>query len=205
MKFSPLFGLPLLALSAAACGSSTPEPELATNACPPGQYCQDSPYTQGASTDPAGVPTGPTTAPTLPQTAAGAATPLDLQLVTPLMTLLAANEVVGMTPQGGAFGANFSAGQTFEHSFTLEPGKCYSVVGVGLPPIEELHAEIVVQPSPSLAPVALAEDKRTGPQAVIGGAGNCFRSISPVPVPAKVVLQASRGSGVAGAQLYVEG
>lgn len=205
MKISPLFGLPLLALSAAACGSSTPEPELATDACPPGQYCP-APYDTAGQVPPNGAPTAGTTTPTTPPVSStGTAAPLDLQPVTPLITMLAANEVAGMTPQGGAFGANFNTGQTLEHDFTLEPGKCYSVVGVGMPPIEELHAQIVTQPSPALAPVALAEDKRTGPQAVVGDGGNCFTSISPVPVPAKVVLQATRGSGIAGAQLYVKG
>jgi hypothetical protein len=198
MRTLTLFGLSALTVLATACGASTPEAELAQGPCPPGQYCPASPYATPTATTP-GDPAAP--APVAPS----AAMPLDLRPVTPLLTALAAQEVAGMTPEGGAMGGSFQSGQVLEQAFTLQPGKCYSVVAVGAPPVEELAVEIVGQPSDRLSPVVLAADQRVGPQAVIGDGGQCFRSINAVAIPAKIVLRVERGSGIAGAQLYVKG
>lgn len=188
----------LSALALAAC-SSTPEPHLAMGPCPPGQYCP-SPYGSGTGT---GTGTGAQPNPSATPQPATAATPIEMSMVTPLLTALASNEVKGMQPEGGAFGGSFLTGQVIERPITLQPGKCYSVVAVGLPGIEELDAEIVAQPGLGMPDTVLAIDQRTGSQAVVGG-GSCFTHLAAAPLNAKVVIRTSRGAGIAGAQIYVK-
>lgn len=191
----------LSALAMTACGSATPDADVAMGSCPPGQYCV-SPYTptgSGTATG-SGTGTGVGAAPV----AAQPATPIEMSMVTPLITALASNEVQGMQAEGGAFGGSFLAGQVIERPFTLQPGRCYSVVAVGLPGLEELDAEIVAQPGASLPDTVVAVDQRSGSQAIVGGGGQCFTHLAPAAVPAKIVIRATRGAGLAGAQLYVK-
>jgi hypothetical protein len=54
-----------------------------------------------------------------------------------------------------------------------------------------------------LPPVVLAQDSTTGPNATLGGKGQCFKNPLPVGGPAKAIMRV-RGSGVAVAQIYVK-
>jgi hypothetical protein len=121
---------------------------------------------------------------------------------TPLMTALAASEVQGMQPDGGAFAGQFQEGQSLEQPINLAPGKCYSVVAAGVG-VQELDVKIVAQQAP-LPAVTLAQDNTTGPQAVLGGKGACFKNPLPIGGPAKVVVTATHGGGIAVAQVYVK-
>jgi hypothetical protein len=116
---------------------------------------------------------------------------------------MAATEVRGMQPDGGSFAGQFQQGQTLEQPFNIQPGKCYSVVGVGLG-ITELDIQIVAQPAPMLPPTVLAQDNTQGPNATLGGGGNCFKNPLPIGGPAKVVVTATAGSGIAVAQIFVK-
>jgi hypothetical protein len=123
---------------------------------------------------------------------------------TPIITSVAGEEVKGMKPEGGAFAGSFTEGQTLEQPINLEPGKCYAVVGVSLPGVQELDIKIVAQPLPPLTPLVLAQDQSTGPTAVVGGRGSCFKNALPVAVTGKVILTVSKGQGISGAQVYVK-
>jgi hypothetical protein len=113
-------------------------------------------------------------------------------LSSPMLKGTAQKETAGMTEDGGAFGGTFQEGQILEHPFHIQPGRCYTVVG--------LVAIVVHQPP---APEWLAaSDATTGPHAILGGGGNCFKNPFPVGAPAKVRLKASGGQGVAVAQIY---
>lgn len=118
----------------------------------------------------------------------------------PILTGLAQKEVAGMQPDGPSFAGQFQQGQTLEQAFQIQPGKCYSVVGVGVG-ITELDVQIVLH-QPPLPPYVAAQDQGTGPQAVLGGGGQCFKNPLPVGGPAKVVMKATGGSGIAMAQVY---
>jgi hypothetical protein len=199
MRLSALISLPILCLLTAACGSSTPDATTPdpNNPCPPGQYCAPPATT---TTAPMTTATTANTAPATP----GQATPMAAAPATPIITTVAGEEVKGMKAEGGAFAGNFTEGQTLEQPITLEPGKCYAVVGVSLPGVTELDIKIVAQPVPQLPPAVLAQDSATGPTAVVGGKGNCFKNALPVPVPGKVILTVSKGAGISGAQIYVK-
>lgn len=213
-------------------GSDTPDPNNpsqmqnqygATNQYPPGQYppgqygqTQPGQYGQPGQQQQYPGQTGqpyqaPTTQPqTQPQTqpaaqGGGQATPIAPAAVaaaTPIMTAMAASEVQGMQPEGGAFAGQFTDGQTLEQPFNIQPGKCYSIIGVGLG-VQELDLQIVAQPAPMVPAIVLAQDSTTGANATLGGKGQCFKNPLPIGGPAKAIMRA-RGSGAAIAQIYVK-
>ncbi|HET7540364.1 MAG TPA: hypothetical protein VFK05_10855 [Polyangiaceae bacterium] len=170
--------------------------------------------TPGAAGAPAtGVPVTPApsaatpvvTAPP-PAPSASAPVPVDPALaaaVTPMLTQLGASQTVaGSKPLGTALVGNVGGAQTLEQQITLQPNKCYSVVAAGMPPIGELNVQfLAVTVIPGMAPV-LAIDQDTGPTATLGKKPNCYKWALPLPTPVKVVVSASAGQGLAGAQVY---
>lgn len=197
---------------AIACGcSSTPDPNDPANQ--QNQFGQYSP--PPSNTAPTGTYTQPTT--TAPpattgmpgQTGAASgspATPIAVpaaQAVQPLLTQLASGEVQGMQPEGSAFAGQFQEGQVLEQQFTIQAGKCYSVVAASMG-IQELDIQLVLNPAP-LPPQVLAQDNSQGGTAVLGGkSSGCFKNALPVGGPGKVVVKATRGAGLAIAQIYIK-
>jgi hypothetical protein len=190
---------------AAAC-SSTPEatePDpstlCASGQAPPGQYCASAAPTTTVTTTVTATPT-PTTA----STSATAIPPLAAAAATPVMQGLAAQEAPGMQPDGGPFAGQFQEGQTLEQPINISPGKCYTIVGVGIG-IQELDIQLLTQPVPNAPPIPLAQDNTTGAQATLGGKANgCWKNPTPLGAPGKVVLRATKGAGIAMAQVYVK-
>jgi len=207
MRLSLIVSAATLAL-VCGCGPSTPDPNDPAN-----QQNAYGQYTPPANTAaPTGTYTTPPagTAPTNPGTpgAAGGspATPIAVpaaQAVQPLLTQLAAGEVQGMQPDGSAFAGNFQEGQVLEQAFTIQAGKCYSVVGASMG-IQEIDIQLMFHPAP-LPPQVLAQDNSQGGTAVLGGkSSGCFKNALPVGGPGKIVVKATRGSGLAIAQIYIK-
>jgi hypothetical protein len=110
--------------------------------------------------------------------------------------------MAGAKPVGSAIVGNFQAGQTLEGQLQLQPGKCYTVVAAGVPPVTEVNLQLVaVMPIPGMVPI-LAQDGDQGPQAVVGKKPNCYKWPMPVGAPVKVILTVAGGSGIAAAQVY---
>jgi hypothetical protein len=152
------------------------------------------------ATAPAGIPgvattqTGPT-ATQLDPTAAQAAT----QLITPL----GAQHAPGAKAVGSAIAGNFQQGQSLEAQVQMNPGKCYTVIGVGLPPVANLDISLVpALPIPGLPAATMAADNTVGSTAIVGDKPNCFRWALPMSGMMKVVMTVSQGSGVAAAQVF---
>jgi hypothetical protein len=144
-------------------------------------------------------------APAPSQPSSGAATPIDPGLANaatvPLMAF-SQQEAPGMQREGAVVAANFKEGQILEQAFQMLPGKCYTVLAVGAGP-QQLDLTIVaVTPLPGSG--VLAQTQGNGPNASLGGRGNCFKWNPPVPVGinAKYVIRAARGQGIAAGQLY---
>jgi len=197
MRLSALLSLSVLAFLPVGCGDSTPEPEVAPGSCPPGQYCAP----------PAALNTTPTTTTPPPATGAAAnsmATPIAATMATPIITSTAGAEVKGMQPEGGAFAGQFQEGQILEQPINLAPGKCYAVVGVSLPGVQELDVQIAAQPVPQLPAATLAQDNQNGGIAIVGGGGNCWKNAAPLAITGKVILKVTKGAGIAGGQIYVK-
>jgi hypothetical protein len=107
-----------------------------------------------------------------------------------------------MQPDGSPFAAQFQEGQIWEQPINIAAGKCYSVVAASAG-IQELDVQLVLHAAP-LPPQVLATDSTTGPNATLGGKGQCFKNPLPVGGPGKVIVKATRGGGPAIAQVYVK-
>jgi hypothetical protein len=119
---------------------------------------------------------------------------------------LATKHAPGMKPDGPLVGGVLKEGQTAEGQVMLMPGKCYTVVGTGQLGVQELDLQMtVVTPLPTLSPV-LAQDSMTGPIAVIGDKPNCYKipAMMMIATPVKIIVRATKGMGLAGAQMYAK-
>ena len=125
-------------------------------------------------------------------------------LVSSKLTQLAASGVVaGAFPTGAMIVDDFTEGKILENQLQLQPGKCYTVVAVGLPQVTEVNVRFVaVTPIPDGGTIILAQDQDTGAQAVLGKKPNCYKSPAPFALPVNLVLEVTAGCGVAGAQVY---
>ncbi len=137
----------------------------------------------------------------------GSAQPIDPNLAAAATVPLMAfgnSEAAGMQREGNIVAGHFQEGQSLEQAFTIQPGKCYTVLSVGVG-IQEVDITMVaVTPIPGQSP-QLGRDSATGPQASLGGRGNCIKlAMMPFAVQAKYIVTAVRGAGIAATQLYVK-
>ena len=202
------------------CGGSKEEPQTQQNANaqygqqPYGQqpYGQQQPgYGQqqpGYGQQPGGAPQGQPGGGAMPPQAAPGTPAQQLDpsagaAATALLGPLSQGSIMaGAKPVGSAIVGNFQAGQTLEGQLQLQPGKCYTVVGAGVPPVTEVNLQLVaVMPIPGMVPI-LAQDGDQGSQAVLGKKPNCYKWPMPVGAPVKVILTVAAGSGIAAAQVY---
>lgn len=218
MSFLLLSGVGLLA----ACGEDKPAEtgQPAAVQCPPGQIydgrlCQTvgapgattaAPVTTAPPATP-GAPGLPTAIPGVATTASGptaqALDPTAAQAATQLITPLGAQHAPGAKAVGSAIAGNFQQGQTLEAQVQMNPGKCYTVVGVGLPPVTNLDISLVpALPIPGLPAATMAADSTVGSTAIVGDKPNCFKWAFPMSGMMKVVMTVSQGSGVAAAQVF---
>ncbi len=214
-----------VALSAlSACGGddkSSLVGQPATSQCAPGQYfdgriCQSqtgtatpvATATPGATAAPGA--TAPTALPGLPvatTTAGPTATPLDpatAQVVTSLIAPLAASAAApGAKAVGAAIAGNFTQGQSLDQTVQMNPGKCYTIVGVGVPTVQNLDIQLVPSIAiPGLPAAVVASDATVGSNAIVGQQPNCYKWALPLGGTMKVVMTVSQGQGMAAAQVF---
>jgi hypothetical protein len=157
-----------------------------------------------ASTAPA--PVAPAPAPT--PTPAPAASTAPLAAIEPALAQFAQGVLAqaGTEEAPGAKGldmpkvALLAPGQTSELTVTMQPGKCYTVVAIGLPPLSELNVQLL--PTTLGFNTVLAQDQTTGPRAVLGKAPDCYKLPLPVPGAVRVVTTAAVGQGLAATQVF---
>jgi hypothetical protein len=132
------------------------------------------------------------------------ATPIDpvmAQTVTTLLGPLAQQHApAGAKPVGGAIAGQFQQGQSLDQQVQMQPGKCYTIVAAGAPPITDVNIQLV----PAIPGVNLtaAADSDTGNTAVIGKKPNCYKWALPMAGPMNLILSVPAGSGPAAAQVY---
>jgi hypothetical protein len=141
-----------------------------------------------------------------PQTGPSA-TPLDptqAQAATALITPLGQQHApAGAKAVGSAIAGNFQQGQSLESQIQINPGKCYTIVGVGLPQVANLDISLsLISLIPGIPGASLAADNTVGSTAIVGDKPNCFKSMSPISTPVKLTMTVSQGSGVAAAQVF---
>ncbi|MFO0551274.1 MAG: hypothetical protein U0271_22990 [Polyangiaceae bacterium] len=159
---------------------------VGTPTCPAGQSWNGQACVQTGGTG-FGTPTACTPAAPIDVSAAG--------MLTSAMPAIAAQSAVGGKPVGGPQAANFQPGQCLEMQVMMQPGKCYTAIGVG-GGISELDIQLV----PPVGPV-FAEDKMSGPVAVLGQSPNCVQWAF-APMAMKLVMRATAGQGMAAVQFY---
>ena len=157
----------------------------------PGQYVP--PGGQPGPAQPGQPAAGGAATPIAPAMAAAATLPLQA---------MATQEAPGMQPDGGAFAGQFQEGQTLEQPINLQPNKCYTIIAAGMG-VAELHIQLVTQPMPGMPPIILAQSAQNGPQAVLGGK-SCWKFMSPIGAPGKVLVKAHKGQGMAAAQVFIK-
>lgn len=183
---------------------------------PPAQGYPPSSGTQPGVPPGAGTQPGATPNPTPPSQPSGPiatttpgpnATPLDptaAQAATQVLGVMARQHTpAGAQPIGAAIAGQFGPGQSLSAQVTMQPGKCYTVIAAGAPPVSEVDVQLVPMIAlPGLASPVLATDKTQGPSGVIGSKAECFRWAFPFPAAVKVVLSVPQGNGIAAAQVF---
>jgi len=218
----------LVALSALwACGGDDKASNVgqpAATQCAPGQYfdgriCQSQTGAPATPAPVAGTPgaapaaapgAAPGAIPGLPvatTTAGPTATPLDpatAQVVTSLIAPLAASAAApGAKAVGAAIAGNFTQGQSLDQTVQMNPGKCYTIVGVGVPTVQNLDIQLVPSISiPGLPAAVVASDSTVGSNAIVGQQPNCYKWALPMGGTMKVVMTVSQGQGMAAAQVF---
>ncbi len=208
MRLLSLVPVALLLVLAAACGdkkdANNPSQMQGQGYGQPG-YGQPGYGQPGYGQPGYGQPTATAPQTTATTTAQGStsATPIQPGMASaaqPLLQAVAAKEAPGMQPDGGPFAGNFQTGQTLEQPITLAAGKCYAVIGVGIG-ISQLDIQLASN-QPPVPSITLAQGQASSGSTVLGGAKNCYKNALPMAVPAKVVVKATAGSGLAMAQVY---
>jgi hypothetical protein len=198
-----------------ACGGDDKKAENPQGSqCPPGQYfdgqfCQNMQgQQQQQQPPPAQTNTAPAATSPVPVATATAGAPAQqadattAAAATALLAPLAKQHAPGAKPLGTAVAGNFQQGQSLETTVQMSPGKCYTVVGAGMPPITDLDIQLVPATGVPGLPVVIAADNSATAQAIVAGAPNCFKWALPLAAPVKMIVTAKAGSGVAAAQVY---
>src|SRR5882724_123967 len=219
----------LVALSAlSACGGDDKTSNVgqpAATQCPPGQYfdgriCQSqtgapvaaapgaaAPGATLPGATPAAAPGGLPGLPVATAASGPTATPLDpatAAAVTTLIAPLAASAAApGAKAVGAAIAGNFAQGQSLDQTVQMNPGKCYTIVGVGVPTIQNLDIQLVPSIAiPGLPAAVVASDSTVGANAIVGQQPNCYKWALPMGGTMKVVMTVSQGQGMAAAQVF---
>jgi hypothetical protein len=133
----------------------------------------------------------------VPATPLAACTPLDAvaaaaaeQLLLPLVATLVPD---GATAVGPLVAGQCLPDEAVAAQIPVRTGRCYTVLGLGLAPVERVALEIGDPP--------VAHSESAGPQAVIGARPACF-PWSGADATVRVTARATSGQGVAVARVY---
>ena len=116
---------------------------------------------------------------------------------------LAAKQAPGMQPVGGiARGDLTENGQHVSMMITLEPGKCYAIVGFSPKDgVKDLDLRLL---APPFYTFLAGEDLTDDNVPVIGKAPTPMCPVLPVTIAYKVDISSQKGAGKAGVQLYAK-
>jgi hypothetical protein len=129
--------------------------------------------------------------------AAVGADPIDNQI-----KMVAGTEAPGMKPDGKATKLTLTPGAHGTASVTLQPGRCYTIIGVGGLGVQLLAIRMAA-PVP-LPGAPMQEGVSNGPNAVIGSKDGCVRNPVPLPAPVNIDIEMKQGQGQVGVQAYAK-
>lgn len=202
--------LALGALTMACGGKDEPPPNSAYN----GQQQPPNGGIPGAdptTTPPAGTGTAPTGTQPAAGGVTGTAQVIDANtaaVASGALATEASKNAPGAVAEGPLMAGSFQTAQNLEQIITMQPGKCYTVIGssVGIP--EFMITAAAVSPLPGLA-AQFGEAKSVaslaGSVGVLGPKDKCLKlALIPIPVQAKITITATKGAGLLAAQVYVK-
>jgi hypothetical protein len=125
-------------------------------------------------------------------------------------------EAPRMKPEGAPVCAVLPEGEsTTGQPFMLEPGYCYTFLGQSLPPVADIYVEVKAEPPaaggslpipPQLSGAFQSQtvviDNEFGDKVSLYSKKDCYQWALPLPVTAKLVVKAAKGSGPVAAQVY---
>ena len=116
---------------------------------------------------------------------------------------LAAKHAPGMQPVGGISRGDLTEnGPHVSMMVTLEPGKCYAVIGFSPKDgVKDLDLRML---APPLYNFITGEDVTDDNSPVIGKAPTAMCPVIPIGLPYKVDISSQKGAGKAGVQLYAK-
>jgi hypothetical protein len=106
----------------------------------------------------------------------------------------------GMRADGSPVKLTLSQGQTGEGQVTLQPGKCYTLVGASMPGVIDVSVK-ATYPAPMQAQV-LGQSMQSGPMPVVFAKDACYRNPAPIGMPVRVEVTMKQGSGQVAIQPY---
>ncbi len=186
-----------------ACGGSEPEPETPNSAL---ASSGSATYAAPSATMPPATATVASTAPTTSAAPSSPIAPIEPALAQAAQAVL--DQVAKQEAPAGARATGLpkvgllGMGQSMEMAITMQPGKCYTVIAIGLPPVVELNVQLMPATTiPGMTPV-LGQDQDVGPRAIVGKKPNCFKWPLPMAGAANVVTTVATGTGLVGVQVY---
>ncbi len=182
-------------------GGYAAAPQGGYAAAPQGGYAAAPPagYAGAPAYPPTGAPTA-TTAPTGAPAAGPGLDPSQAVIAQQILAPLASQNAPGAKAVTSPIGGFLQQGQTAEVAFTAEPGKCYTGVGAGTPPVQGVQLEVTL--APPAPPMTLLQTQDVTITPVLGPKGQCFRTPIPIPSPAIFRVRATQGGGMIYAQLF---
>jgi hypothetical protein len=167
-----------------------------------------------ASSDPNATASAPTSAPiaTGPATATASASASASAATTAVVVdladaaaeqglkALAAKAAPGMEPDGAPIKADLKEGDHAVAIVTLQPGRCYTIVGHSPSGgVKDLDVRLL---APPFFTISAGEDKTTDNNPVVGRAPNPLCPALPLPLAYKIDVFAKKGAGRAIVQMY---
>ncbi len=113
----------------------------------------------------------------------------------------ASQNAPGMVPDGSVVRLTLQQGQTSEGQITLQPNKCYTLVAASMPGVFEAEIKVTM-PAPLTTQVLGQNAAGMNPMPVVWGGGNCYRTPSPIAMPARLEVTMKSGAGTIGIQPY---
>jgi hypothetical protein len=108
----------------------------------------------------------------------------------------------GMRAEGTPVKLTLSQGQTGEGQVTLQPGKCYTLVGASMPGVIDVAVK-ATYPAPMQSNV-LGQSMQSGPMPVVFAKDACFKNPAPIGMPVRIEVTMKQGSGQVAIQPYAK-
>jgi len=159
-------------------------------------------------------PTTPPPPPTVVTPPPPTETPCDAGQVQQITTQFAgriATEATKMDPEGSLICENVQEGGVVtSQDFTMYPGFCYTVLGAGLPSVQDVDLQVTLDPAAAGFPPALAAfvsvplmvDNIANAMTAANPGKDCYKYALPFPGIAKLTVKAKLGAGAVAAQIF---